>query len=177
MTDHITPQRRSWLMSRVGSKNTTPELTVRRAAHAAGLRFRLHRADLPGKPDMVFPRHRVVVFVHGCFWHRHRGCPKASTPKSRTEFWEAKFAANMHRDSLVVRQLRQLGWRVLIVWECQTKKPATLTKLLSKIPRPPKPRSARRLDIADSTAGTPRSGLPQDRSRGAGRPRALACRF
>lgn len=94
MVDRLTPERRSWLMSRVAGKNTTPELRVRRAAYALGLRFRLHRKDLPGKPDLVFPRRRLVVFVHGCFWHRHPGCRKATSPKSRTEFWFGKFAAN-----------------------------------------------------------------------------------
>src|SRR5262245_46292388 len=100
MVDHISPQRRSWLMSRVKGKNTTPEMRVRKAAHGLGLRFRLHRKDLPGKPDIVFPKYRVAVFVHGCFWHRHKSCPKASMPKSNTSFWKHKFDQNVKRDKL-----------------------------------------------------------------------------
>ncbi len=88
-----------------------------------GLRFRLHRKDLPGTPDIVFPRHRTVVFVHGCFWHRHRGCRKASTPKTRVEFWETKFAQNSRRDERNVAALEALGWRVFVIWECQTRRP------------------------------------------------------
>lgn len=90
-------------------------------AHAMGLRFRLHRRDLPGKPDLVFPRYRAALFVHGCFWHRHPGCSKASTPKSRVEFWRAKFEHNIERDRHNEEALCALGWRVFIVWECETK--------------------------------------------------------
>ena len=108
-------------MSRVKGKNTTPEMRVRRAAHASGLRFRLHRKDLPGKPDLVFPKFRVAMFVHGCFWHRHNACSKASMPKSRTEFWRDKFDANVSRDARVEAELEALGWRVVTIWECETK--------------------------------------------------------
>lgn len=121
MVDHISRERRSWLMSRVRSKDTTPELIVRRLAHSMGYRFRLHRNDLPGKPDLIFPKLKVVLFVHGCFWHRHCGCPKASVPKSRTAFWLKKFEANVARDSAVVSRLTELGWRVVTIWECETK--------------------------------------------------------
>jgi DNA mismatch endonuclease (patch repair protein) len=110
-------------MSRVRSKDTKPELKVRRAAHALGLRFRLHRKDLPGKPDLVFPKHKTVIFVHGCFWHRHPHCTKASQPKTRADFWNEKFAANVARDSLAEKELETLGWRVLTVWECETRNP------------------------------------------------------
>ena len=108
-------------MSRVKGKDTSPELRVRKAAHSLGLRFRLHRKDLPGKPDLVFPRYKTAVFVHGCFWHRHENCPKASTPKSRRDFWQDKFAANISRDERVSRELRDRGWVVETIWECETK--------------------------------------------------------
>ena len=107
-------------MSRVRGKHTNPEMRVRSAAHALGLRFRLHRKDLPGKPDLVFPKYRTALFVHGCFWHRHAGCPKASTPKSRTSYWEGKFASNSERDARVQKELVGQGWKVVVVWECQT---------------------------------------------------------
>ncbi|MCA1535047.1 DNA mismatch endonuclease Vsr [Bradyrhizobium sp. NBAIM03] len=124
--DHITPARRSWLMSRVKSRNTGPELRVRKVAHALGYRFTLHSSSLPGKPDLTFPRLRSVIFVHGCFWHRHQSCSKASMPNSRPEFWAAKFKRNVERDTRVRSELRRRGWRVCVVWECETKKPAVL---------------------------------------------------
>lgn len=120
-------------MSRVRGKNTSPEMRVRRAAHALGLRFRLHRKDLPGKPDLVFPKHRVAMFVHGCFWHRHPGCSKASTPKSRTEFWQDKFDANVARDARVQTELEALGWRVVTIWECETKSGDLSDRLLDMV--------------------------------------------
>lgn len=118
--DRLTPERRSWLMARVGGKNTSAELRVRSAAHKLGLRFRLHRRDLPGTPDITLPRRRTVLFVHGCFWHRHDGCRKASMPKSRVEFWQAKFDRNVERDDANRRELERLGWRVETIWECET---------------------------------------------------------
>ena len=120
MVDRLTPARRSWLMSRVRGKNTSPELRVRKAAHALGLRFRLHPPDLPGKPDLIFPSRHLAVFVNGCFWHRHPGCPKASAPSS--SFWAAKFSSNVRRDRRVEGELRSLGWKVVVIWECETKK-------------------------------------------------------
>jgi DNA mismatch endonuclease (patch repair protein) len=120
-------------MSRVRGKHTKPEWIVRRAAHARGLRFRLHRKDLPAHPDLVFPKYRVALFVHGCFWHRHPGCAKASMPKSRTEFWQDKFDANVARDARSEAELRALGWRVLTIWECETKRPELLAATLRKI--------------------------------------------
>lgn len=106
-------------MSRIRGKDTSPELAVRSILHRLGYRFRLHSRVLPGKPDVVLPRYGTVVFVHGCFWHRHNECPYAYTPKSRTEFWTQKFAGNVERDQQVESQLSALGWKVLIVWECE----------------------------------------------------------
>lgn len=120
-------------MSRVKGRHTGPEMRVRHLAHALGLRFRLHRKDLPGTPDLVFPKHRVAMFVHGCFWHRHLGCRKASFPKSKTEYWQAKFDANMRRDALAVERLVALGWRVELIWECETKDGTALTTRLESI--------------------------------------------
>jgi DNA mismatch endonuclease (patch repair protein) len=119
-------------------------MRVRHTAHALGLRFRLHRKDLPGTPDLVFPKYRVAIFVHGCFWHRHRGCSKASSPKSRTEYWQAKFDANMRRDALSVERLKALGWHVETIWECETKDCAALTSRLESTfdLRGPQPQAA-----------------------------------
>lgn len=106
-------------MSRIRSKDTVPELALRKILHRFGLRYRLGGAGLPGKPDLVFPRYRSVVFVHGCFWHRHKGCKIASVPKSNVGFWTAKFEKNVARDARVAQELAALGWRVFIVWECE----------------------------------------------------------
>ena len=105
-------------MSKIRGRDTSPELALRRALHSLGLRFRVHAA-LPGKPDIVLPRHKAVVFVHGCFWHRHEGCKVASNPKSNTAFWEEKFERNVARDRRVAGQLEAAGWRVLVSWECE----------------------------------------------------------
>lgn len=114
-------------MRAVKQKNTTPETVVRRSLHALGLRFRLHRKGLPGTPDVVLPRFKTAIFVHGCFWHRHRDCSRASTPKTRREFWQAKFDSNVERDERKARELSDLGWRVLTIWECETRQPDRLT--------------------------------------------------
>ena len=111
---------RSALMRRVRAKDTSPERAVRMAAHSLGYRFRLHRRDLPGTPDLAFPRLRKVIFVHGCFWHRHAGCSRTTTPKTRAAYWREKFEKNMERDRRNVATLRTLGWKVLVVWECET---------------------------------------------------------
>lgn len=121
MADIVDRATRSRMMSGIRGRNTRPEMAVRRHLHAAGLRFRLHRKDLPGKPDIVLPRHKVAIFVHGCFWHRHAGCPKATTPSSNVEFWQKKFADNVARDVRDRAALEALGWRVLVVWECELK--------------------------------------------------------
>ncbi|HEY2068077.1 MAG TPA: very short patch repair endonuclease [Rhizomicrobium sp.] len=118
--DRLTPQRRSWLMSRVKGRDTTPELLVRRMLHAMGYRYRLHRKDLPGKPDIVFGPRKKVVFIHGCFWHGHE-CPKGRLPKSNGAFWRAKIEANRARDRRNTRKLKALGWKVLVVWQCRLK--------------------------------------------------------
>lgn len=117
--DTLTPARRSEIMGLVKSKDTSPELAVRRIVHRLGYRFRLHRRDLPGHPDIVLPRLRSVIFIHGCFWHRHTGCPNTRMPKSRESFWSDKFRRNVERDRMARRRLRRDGWRVLIVWECE----------------------------------------------------------
>ncbi|MCX5510755.1 MULTISPECIES: very short patch repair endonuclease [unclassified Pseudomonas] len=123
---------RSDIMRAVKRAHTGPEIVVRRALHALGLRFRLHRRDLPGSPDIVLPRFRTVVFVHGCFWHRHLGCRYASVPKSRQEYWLPKFEANVVRDAKKEAQLCELGWRVLVIWECETRKPTELEERLGR---------------------------------------------
>lgn len=123
---------RSDIMRAVKRAHTKPEIIVRQLLHSLGLRFRLHRRDLPGSPDIVLPRFRTVVFVHGCFWHRHPGCCFASTPKSRQEYWLPKFKANVERDAKKEAQLRELGWRVLVIWECETRKPAELDERLRR---------------------------------------------
>lgn len=108
-------------MSRVRQKNTAPELIVRKLLHLLGLRFRLHPKNLPGTPDIVLARHDTIIFVHGCFWHRHPNCRYATSPKTRQEYWEPKFEANIARDSRKEAQLQELGWRVMVIWECETK--------------------------------------------------------
>ena len=131
--DHLTQERRSWLMSRVGAKDTSPEIRVRKRAHAMGLRYRLHRSDIPGTPDLVFPKYRVIIFVHGCFWHRHPGCKKATLPKSQVRFWQNKFDSNVARDRRAIDDLNALGWRVSIIWECETKNTQALSLQLRGI--------------------------------------------
>ena len=108
-------------MACVKSTNTSQELIIRRALHREGYRYRLHSRDLPGSPDVVFTRRRKVIFVHGCFWHRHSGCHLASTPRSNTLFWNAKFEATIKRDAAQRRKLKRLGWGVLVIWQCQLK--------------------------------------------------------
>lgn len=118
MTDVVSSEKRSQMMSGIRSKDTRPEMIVRRALHARGFRYRLHAKDLPGKPDLVFPRYRSVVMVHGCFWHGH-DCPLFKVPGTRTEFWLGKIGRNRERDAEVRQALAGLGWRVLEVWECE----------------------------------------------------------
>jgi DNA mismatch endonuclease, patch repair protein len=123
---------RSALMARVRDKHSKPELVVRRMAHSLGYRFRLHRDDLPGTPDLVFPRLRKAIFVHGCFWHRHKGCSRTTSPKTRSKYWGDKFETNIKRDAIQQRKLRSLGWEVFVIWECQTFDPDDLSKRIAK---------------------------------------------
>jgi DNA mismatch endonuclease (patch repair protein) len=131
--DTLTKERRSWNMAQIRGKDTKPELIVRSILHRLGARFRLHRKDLPGRPDIVLPRYGLVVFVHGCFWHRHHSCKYAYTPKSSVEKWRAKFDQNTARDRQIRRQLKRQGWHVVIVWECETRKCDSLSARLARI--------------------------------------------
>ena len=128
--DTLSKEKRSWNMSRIKSRDTEPELIVRSILHRAGFRFRLHRKDLPGKPDIVLPKYKTVVFVHGCFWHRHQGCSFAYMPKSKKVFWRKKFSKNKERDKHHCQALASLGWKVIVVWECEVKDKVTLGQTL-----------------------------------------------
>ncbi len=130
--DSLTKEKRSWNMSRIKGKNTQPELIVRSYLHKHGYRFRLHRKDLPGKPDIVLPKYRTIILVHGCFWHRHPECKYAYMPKSRIEFWREKFEGNIKRDEIRVKQLQELGWEVIIIWECETRNQSDIERALSE---------------------------------------------
>jgi len=138
LVDRISEAHRSWNMSRIRGSDTGPEKTVRSLLHRMGYRFRLHRKDLPGKPGIVLPKYRALIFVHGCFWHRHPGCSFAYTPKTRVAFWTNKFRENVDRDRHNVARLRAAGWRVLVVWECETTDltalAATLRSFLARRP-------------------------------------------
>ena len=133
MVDIISEERRSWNMSRIRGKDTKPEIIVRSMLHGMGYRFRLHRKDLPGKPDIVLPKYNTVIFVHGCFWHRHKGCKYAYTPKSRIDFWNSKFDETVARDKRNRKQLEANGWNVEIIWECETKDMNRLKNIINKI--------------------------------------------
>ena len=133
MADKIDPERRSQNMRRVRSRDTQPELVVRHALYKLGYRYRLHRRDLAGTPDIVFPSKKLAIFVHGCFWHRHSGCKRTTTPSTRAEFWKAKFDANVARDQRTKRSLAKLGWRSQVIWECETKSIEQLQIKLAKI--------------------------------------------
>ncbi len=124
MADIISKEKRSWNMSRIKGKDTKPELIVRSLLHKMGYRFRLHKKDLPGKPDIVLPKYQTVIFVNGCFWHRHKNCKYAYQPKSRIDFWEKKFSDTVERDTIKKAELEKLGWKVIIVWECEVKLPS-----------------------------------------------------
>jgi DNA mismatch endonuclease, patch repair protein len=134
--DRLTPGKRSAHMRRIRKRNTKPELIVRRVAHALGFRFRLHRRDLPGTPDLVLPRHRTTIFVHGCFWHQHASCRLARQPKSRLDYWLPKLARNIERDGETRSSLEAAGWRCVVIWECETKDQEALSqKLRQLLPR------------------------------------------
>ncbi|HEX2748577.1 MAG TPA: very short patch repair endonuclease [Verrucomicrobiales bacterium] len=131
--DRLTKEQRSWNMSRIRSKHTKPEVAVRRMLHGMGVRFRLHRAGLPGKPDIVLGPRKLVIFVHGCFWHRHPGCREATMPTGNRDFWQAKLEGNAARDLRHRAELRKLGWRVAVVWECEVRFPQKLERRLERL--------------------------------------------
>lgn len=131
--DTISAEARSALMGRIRSKNSTPERVVRSALYASGLRFRVHRKDLPGTPDIAFISARVAIFVHGCFWHQHPQCKLASSPKSNTSYWQDKLRRNVERDAVAMASLRYLGWDVLLIWECETRNAARLRIAIERV--------------------------------------------
>ena|SRR5688572_8590358 len=130
--DKISAQRRSANMARIRSKNTAPEVILRSLIHRLGYRFRLHRTDLPGRPDLVFSSRRKIILVHGCFWHQHPGCPEGRIPNSRPEYWVSKLKRNQIRDDTNCAFLKDQGWQILIVWECELKDIAAVTKAVKK---------------------------------------------
>jgi DNA mismatch endonuclease (patch repair protein) len=132
MADKLSASRRSWNMARIPSKDTKPELAVRSLVHSLGYRFRLHRKDLPGKPDLVFPSRKKVIFVHGCFWHQHDdpACLDGRKPKSNSIFWDAKLQRNIIRDAAAQKALHEAGWKVLVIWECKVVQTPRLAKRL-----------------------------------------------
>jgi DNA mismatch endonuclease (patch repair protein) len=136
MVDKLTPEQRSKNMRAIGQRNTKPEMAVRKLLHSLGYRYRLHRKDLPGRPDLVFPSRRAIIFIHGCFWHGH-GCAMGKLPQSRTEYWLPKIAGNQARDASNSQKLRDLGWRVLELWECETKRLGQLEAVLKEFLGPP----------------------------------------
>jgi len=133
-TDSFSRENRSEIMSHIKSKNTKPEYVVRSALHKMGYRFRLHRRDLPGTPDIILPKYRIAIFVHGCFWHQHPGCKRATKPKQNAAYWEKKLTRNIERDQKAQQALREMGWRVIVVWECRIDKEieALLAELLAE---------------------------------------------
>lgn len=122
MSDKLTPEHRSWNMSRIKGKDTKIEVIVRQYLFSKGYRFRKNDKRYPGKPDIVLPKYKTVIFVHGCFWHRHPGCKNATVPKTRTEFWNDKFEKNVRNDKIKQEQLEQMGWKVIVIWECELEK-------------------------------------------------------
>ena len=140
--DSISKAHRSWNMSRIRGKDTRPEMMVRSHLHRVGFRFRVNRADLPGKPDIVLPKYKLAILVHGCYWHRHPSCKQCSVPKSNVPFWTKKFERNVARDFEVKEQLGALGWRTFVIWECEASKPEVLAKRLQialQLPQMKKP--------------------------------------
>lgn len=130
--DKISPEKRSWLMSRIKGKDTSPEIRVRSLLHRLGFRFRIQRRDLPGKPDIVLPKYRTIIFVHGCFWHQHQGCKHSHIPQSNVSYWESKLSRNVLRDIKNKQALEQLGWKVVVIWECETKNIEKLAEEISE---------------------------------------------
>jgi len=138
--DKLSPERRSANMARIRSKNTSPEITLRTLVHGLGCRFRLHRKDLPGKPDLVFLSRKKVIFVHGCFWHQHPECREGRVPGSRLEYWEPKLLRNKQRDAAAQAALKKLGWRCLIVWECELRNTAAVLRRVKRFLRSDEPK-------------------------------------
>lgn len=132
MTDHVNRAKRSLMMAAVHSRDTKPEIAVRKIVHSLGYRYRLHDRNLPGRPDLAFASRRKAIFVHGCFWHRHNRCKYATTPKTRTLYWQAKFHSNVVRDRGNRRDLKRLGWAVMTIWQCELKNPEKLTERLNE---------------------------------------------
>lgn len=139
MSDKLTPEKRSWNMSRIKGKDTKIEVEVRKYLFSKGYRFRKNDKRYPGKPDIVLPKYHVAIFVHGCFWHRHEGCKDATTPKTRTEFWIEKFDKNVKNDQIKQEKLRELGWKVIVIWECELKRSfqETMDKVEKELTRKP----------------------------------------
>ena len=139
MSDKLTPEKRSWNMSRIKGKDTKIEVEVRKYLFSKGYRFRKNDKRYPGKPDIVLPKYHVAIFVHGCFWHRHEGCKDATTPKTRTEFWLEKFDKNVKNDQIKQEKLRELGWKVIVIWECELKRSLqeTMDKVEKELTRKP----------------------------------------
>lgn len=131
MPDIVSPEVRSRMMSGIRGKDTKPELLIRSQLHSLGFRYHLHDSRIPGKPDMVFPKYSAVILVHGCFWHGHKGCRRATRPATNESFWNQKLDGNIRRDERFKAELRRLGWKVLVVWECETHKPEKLIPKLS----------------------------------------------
>ena len=131
--DRLTKEQRSWNMGQIHCKDTRPEMIVRSFLHKQGFRFRLHLKNLPGHPDIVLPKYRTVVEVRGCFWHRHQGCRQATTPSTNVEFWQEKFTRNIERDKKTEKKLKELGWHLIVIWECELKKDGFLETLPDKI--------------------------------------------
>ena len=130
--DHLTKKKRSWNMSLIRAKNTKPEIIVRSIVHRLGFRFRLYKNELPGNPDIVLKKYKTIIFVHGCFWHQHKNCKRANMPKSNKNYWKPKLERNMERDRINKRTLKEDGWRILTVWECQIRNPEKLKDKLMK---------------------------------------------
>jgi DNA mismatch endonuclease, patch repair protein len=132
MVDVFSRGKRSWIMGRVRGRDTKPEMLVRSLVHRMGFRFRVHRRDLPGNPDIVLPRHRKVIFIHGCFWHGHPGCLRSKRPTTNQTFWDRKLDGNLERDKRFQEQLLRMGWKVLVIWQCETKVPDSLAMRLER---------------------------------------------
>lgn len=135
MADRLSPEKRSWNMSRIKGKDTKPEMAVRKYLFSKGFRFRKNDKRYPGKPDIVLPKYHTVIFIHGCFWHRHAGCKEATMPKTRTEFWENKFRQNVDNDAKHKLQLEEMGFKVITIWECEIEKDfdTTMEKLVLEL--------------------------------------------